>query len=85
MSSQQTVSYESANMDGTYRPYTFIADTISNINSETFLLLNYYLRRRLIARMGGIRNSMMGAGIFSSTYGPMKYYNMGCGTQHKQS
>jgi hypothetical protein len=81
---QQTVSYESANMDGTYRPYAFIADTISNINRETFLLLNYYLRRRMIARMGGISNSMMGAGIFRSTYGPMKYYCMSCGTQHKQ-
>jgi hypothetical protein len=50
----------------------------------TFLLLNFYLRRRMIARMGG--NSMMGAGMFSptSTYGPMKYYYMSCGTQHKQ-
>jgi hypothetical protein len=52
----------------------------------TFLLLNFYLRRRMIARMGGINNSMMGAGMFSptSTYGPMKYYCMSCGTQHKQ-
>ena len=33
---QQTVSYESANMDGNiyrYKPYTFIADTISNIDN----------------------------------------------------
>jgi len=44
----------------------------------------YYLRRRMIARMGGISNSMMGAGIFRSTYRPKKYYCMSCGTQHKQ-
>lgn len=52
----------------------------------TFLLLNFYLRRRMIARMGSINNSMMGAGMFSptSTYGLMKYYCMSCGTQHKQ-
>jgi len=83
---QQTVSYESANMDGSHSPYAFIADTISNINSGTFLLFSYYLKRRMIARMGGISNSMMGAGMFSptSTYGPIKYYCMSCGTQHKQ-
>lgn len=48
----------------------------------TFLLLNFYLRRRMMARMGSINNSMM----FSptSTYGLMKYYCMSCGTQHKQ-
>jgi hypothetical protein len=46
----------------------------------TFLLLNFYLRRRMIARMGGM------TGMFSptSTYGSMKYYCMSCGTQHKK-
>lgn len=46
----------------------------------TFLLLNFYLRRRMIARMGG----MMGTGMFSPIYEPIKYYCMSCGTQHKQ-
>jgi hypothetical protein len=52
----------------------------------TFLLLNFYLRRRMIAKMGGINNTMMGTGMFgpTSTYGPMKYYCMSCGTRHKQ-
>ena len=51
-----------------------------------FLLLNFYLRRRMIARMGGINDSTMGAGMFNptSTYRPVKYYCMSCGTQHKQ-
>ncbi|MGC2571920.1 MAG: hypothetical protein WA364_10460 [Candidatus Nitrosopolaris sp.] len=59
---------------GTHSPYAFIADTISNINSGTFLL--FPLKRRIIVRMGGISNSMMGAGMFSptSTYEPIKYY-----------
>jgi hypothetical protein len=46
----------------------------------TFLLLNFYLRRRMIGR------SIMG-GMFSPTShysGPMKYYCMSCGRQHKQ-
>ena len=50
----------------------------------TFLLLNFYLRRRMMARMG---TSIMG-GMFSPTtsYGSsaVKYYCMSCGTQHKQ-
>jgi hypothetical protein len=52
----------------------------------TFLLLNFYLTRRMITRTGGINNSLMGAGMFNptTTYGPMKYYCMSCGTQHKQ-
>jgi hypothetical protein len=53
---------------------------------ETLLLLNFYLRRRMIVRMGGTNSSMMGAGMFSltSTYGSMKYYCISCGTQHKK-
>jgi hypothetical protein len=51
----------------------------------TFLLLNFYLRRRMIAKMGGINNIMMGTGMFGpSSNGPMKYYCMRCGTRHKQ-
>ena len=42
-----------------------------------FLLLNFYLRRRMITRMGGIFGS-------TTAYGSsLKYYCMGCGTQHK--
>ncbi|HYA82503.1 MAG TPA: hypothetical protein VEH06_03505 [Candidatus Bathyarchaeia archaeon] len=69
-------------MGNTYRhkPYIFIADAISNIDScyhWDFLLLNFYLRRRMVARMGRINNTMMRAGP-TSTYGPMKYYYMSC-------
>src|ERR1700739_1810060 len=52
----------------------------------TFLLLNFYLRRRMIAKLGGLNSSIMG-GMFSPTSnysGPMKYYCMSCGAQHKQ-
>ena len=51
-----------------------------------FILLNFYMRKRMIGRMG-----MRGGGIFgsvssSSMFGDssLKYYCMSCGTQHKQ-
>jgi hypothetical protein len=47
----------------------------------TFLLLNFYLRKRM-----GSFNAIMG-GMFSPTTaysGSPKYYCMSCGTQHKQ-
>jgi hypothetical protein len=54
----------------------------------TFLLLNFYLRRRMMARMGSLNATNITAGMFSPTavYGssPLKYYCMSCGTQHKQ-
>jgi hypothetical protein len=51
-----------------------------------FLLLNFYLRKRMISRIGGVKGTVMG-GIFSPTLsdgGSLKYYCMSCGTQHKQ-
>jgi hypothetical protein len=53
----------------------------------TFLLLNVYLRRRMMARMGSLKASSIMGGMFSPTAAsgsPMKYYCMSCGTQHKQ-
>jgi len=51
-----------------------------------FILLNYYMRKRMMRRMG------MGGGMFgsmspSSMFGDssLKYYCMSCGTQHKQA
>jgi hypothetical protein len=54
----------------------------------TFLLLNFYLRRRMMTRMGSLNATSTMGGMFSPTaaYGssPLKYYCMSCGTQHKQ-
>ncbi len=54
----------------------------------TFLLLNVYLRRRMMARMGSLKASSIMGGMFSPTaaYGSsaLKYFCMSCGTQHKQ-
>jgi hypothetical protein len=51
-----------------------------------FIMLNVYMRRIMIKRMGG-----QGVGaIFGSTFGSsqnsssLKYYCMSCGTQHRQ-
>ena len=50
----------------------------------TFLLLNFYLSRR----MGSLNATSIMGGMFSPTTAysgsPMKYYCMSCGTQHKQ-
>lgn len=53
----------------------------------TFLLLNFYLRKRMISRIGSVKGTIIG-GIFSPTSsdgGSLKYYCMSCGTQHKQA
>ena len=54
----------------------------------TFLLLNFYLRRRMMARMSSLNTTSIMGGMFSPTAAysspPMKYYCMSCGTQHKQ-
>ena len=51
-----------------------------------FLLLNFYLRRRAIAKMRNNGVEMFGS--ISSMFGgisgsPLKYYCISCGTQHK--
>jgi len=53
----------------------------------TFLLLNFYLRRRMIARMGSVQGTIMG-GMFGPTStdgGSLKYFRMSCGMYHKQA
>jgi len=53
----------------------------------TLLLLNYYLRKRMMSRIGSVKGTVMG-GIYSPTLsdgGSLKYYCMSCGTQHKQT
>ena len=53
-----------------------------------FLLLNFYLRRRMMARRGSLNATTIMGGMFSPTAAysssPLKYYCMNCGTQHKQ-
>jgi hypothetical protein len=50
----------------------------------TFLLLNFYLRRRMMRGMGSLSSAVMGGMFGPSNYSPMKYYCMSCGIQHKQ-
>ena len=54
----------------------------------TFLLLNFYLRRRMMARMGSLNATSIMGGMFSPTaaYGSstLKCYCISFGTQHKQ-
>ena len=53
----------------------------------TFLLLNFYLRRRMIARMGSVQGTIMG-GMFSPTSADgasLKYFCMSCGIHHTQA
>lgn len=52
-----------------------------------FLLLNIYLRRRMVARVGSVRGTVIG-GMYSPTSadgGSLKYYCMSCGAQHKET
>ena len=53
-----------------------------------FILLNFYMRRRVMSRMRG--GAGAGIGIFgsmSSTLGgsSLNYYCMSCGTKHKEA
>jgi hypothetical protein len=54
-----------------------------------FILLNYYMRKRMMRRMGmgGGGIGMFGSMSPSSIFGDIsfKYYCMSCGTQHKQA
>jgi hypothetical protein len=54
----------------------------------TFLLINFYLRKRMMARMNGGGNSY--GGVMDGMFGPMqfkgssvKYHCMNCGMEHK--
>ena len=54
-----------------------------------FILLNYYMRKRMMRRMGmggggtGIFGSMSPSSIFGDS--SLKYYCMSCGTNHKEA
>lgn len=50
----------------------------------TFLILNFYLRRRMLARMN-YGMTMLGGMFSPTTYGSLKYYCMSCGQIHKQN
>ena len=51
-----------------------------------FLFLNFYLRRRMIAKYGNVQGTVMG-GMYTAAAdgGSLKYYCMNCGTQHKET
>jgi hypothetical protein len=55
-----------------------------------FILLNFYMRNRMMRKMGmgtagrGIFNSMSSSGTGSSN-SSLKYYCMSCGTQHTRA
>jgi hypothetical protein len=50
-----------------------------------FILLSFYMRRRMMRRMGVGGGGMFGSG--SSMFGDnsLKYYCMSCGTKHKEA
>jgi len=53
-----------------------------------FILLNFYMRNRMLRRMGmGIGGMFGSISSSSSMFGDssVKYYCMTCGTQHKQT
>ena len=49
-----------------------------------FILLNFYMRKRMMGRMGA---GMFGSMSSSSAFGDnsLKYYCMSCGTKHKEA
>lgn len=59
-------------------PFPFSLVTIIG----TFLILNFYLRRRMMRRIGS--SAVMGGMLGPSNCSPMKYYCMSCGIRHKQ-
>jgi hypothetical protein len=53
-----------------------------------FILLNFYMRKRVMSRMGGAGRGGVGMfGSMSSMFGDnsLKYYCMSCGTKHKEA
>ena len=47
-----------------------------------FIMLNLYMRRIMIKRMGGIGGATFGS-MFGSNQNTLKYYCMSCGTEHR--
>lgn len=53
-----------------------------------FILLNFYMRRRMMQRMGIGRRGTGPTGIFGSSLNEgsiINYYCMGCGTKHNEA
>jgi hypothetical protein len=50
-----------------------------------FILLNFYMRKRMMRRMGmgGMFGSMSSSSMFGDN--SLKYYCMNCGTKHKEA
>jgi hypothetical protein len=50
-----------------------------------FILLNFYMRKRMISKMRGGGSGMFGS--MSSMFGDnsLKYYCMSCGTKHRET
>ena len=53
-----------------------------------FILLNFYMRKRMMSRMGGTGGGGIGMfGSMSSMFGEssLNYYCMSCGTKHREA
>jgi len=51
-----------------------------------FILLSFYMRKRMMSRMGvGGAGGMLGSGSSMFEDNSLKYYCMGCGTKHNQA
>jgi hypothetical protein len=52
----------------------------------TFILLNFYMRKRMMSRMGG-RGGVGMFGSMSSMFGEnsLNYYCISCGTKHREA
>ena len=53
-----------------------------------FILLNFYIRNRMMSKMGGRRGGVGMFGSMSSMFGDsssLKYYCMSCGTKHREA
>jgi hypothetical protein len=48
-----------------------------------FIMLNLYMRRIMIKRMGGGGGGATFGSMFGSNQNTLKYYCMSCGTQHR--
>jgi DNA-directed RNA polymerase subunit RPC12/RpoP len=50
-----------------------------------FILLNFYMRKRMMSRTGGRGIGMFGSMSSMFENNSLNYYCMGCGTKHKEA
>ena len=50
-----------------------------------FILLNFYMRKRMMSRIGGRGIGMFGSMSSMFEDNSLNYYCMGCGTKHKEA